>query len=278
MGIMQDKVTIMTGGAGGIGHVAAKLFAEHGAKLVIADMDEKGGNATAEEIRQAGGDAMFVKVNLTNPAEVKNVIDETVKAYGRIDSLVNVAGKQGGGYDIAHMEESQLDAFINVNIKGTWYFMKYAAPELVKTKGSIVNIASLAATLGSFGGTGYGMTKGAIISMTYAVANELGIYGVRCNAISPCITGTDYCKSVTSDEWFALRMKGNALRRIAEPIDIANAMLFLASDKAASCTGMNMLVDCGASVLSQPFVMEDFLPNNRFFDDDGAVLEPTKFI
>ena len=119
---------------------------------------------------------------------------------------------------------------------------------------------------------------GAIISMTYAVANELGIYGVRCNAISPCITGTDYCKSVTSDEWFALRMKGNALRRIAEPIDIANAMLFLASDKAASCTGMNMLVDCGASVLSQPFVMGDFLPNNRFFNDDGSLIEPTEFI
>lgn len=264
MGRVDNKVAFVTGGADGIGLVTCRLLAKEGAKVAIVDMNEEKGAAAVQSIKDAGGEAIFIRCNITIPEEVEFAVKETVRVFGKLDIQFNNAGKQGAMYDIAHMSVETLDEFINVNIRGTWLCMHYAAPELVKTKGSIINTASIAASLGSFGGTGYGMSKGAVISMTYAVANELGIYGVRCNAISPSMVLTDQIKKSFPAEMVELRKGGNVLHRIAEPIDIANTVLFLASDESASCTGLNLYIDCGSMIRSQPFVMQPFLDRNPY--------------
>ena len=162
------------------------------------------------------------------------------------------------------MEVDELMPYLNINVRGPWLCIHHAAPELVKTQGKIVNIASIAALQGSYGGTCYGVSKGAVISLTYAVANELGLYGVRCNAVSPYSAATKETLSLLGEEFHELRRSGNPLHRLCEADDVAYASLFLASDESKSCTGLNLLCDCGAHVRSCPFDVEDFKKNNVY--------------
>lgn len=264
MGRLENRVAIITGAGGGFGGRMAEIFAQEGAKVVVADFNETAGQATVERVKTAGGEAMFVKVDVTNDESVKNMVAKTVEAYGKLDILINNAGKQGVKYDIAHMEVDELMPYLNINVRGPWLCIHHAAPELVKTQGKIVNIASIAALQGSYGGSCYGVSKGAVLSLTYAVANELGLYGVRCNAVSPYSAATKETISLLGEEFHELRRSGNPLHRLCEADDVAYACLFLASDESKSCTGLNLLCDCGAHVRSCPFDVEDFKKNNVY--------------
>ena len=264
MGRLENRVAIITGAGGGFGGRMAEIFAQEGAKVVVADFNESAGQSTVDRVKAAGGEAMFVKVDVTDNDSVKNMVAKTVEAYGKLDILVNNAGKQGVKYDIAHMEVDELMPYLNINVRGPWLCIHHAAPELVKTQGKIVNIASIAALQGSYGGTCYGVSKGAVISLTYAVANELGLYGVRCNAVSPYSAATKETLSLLGEEFHELRRSGNPLHRLFEADDVAYASLFLASDESKSCTGLNLLCDCGAHVRSCPFDVEDFKKNNVY--------------
>ena len=153
---------------------------------------------------------------------------------------------------------------LGLSLRGPWLCIHHAALELVKTKGKIVNIASIAALQGSYGGTAYGVSKGAVLSLTYAVANELGLYGVRCNAVSPYSAATQETVRLLGEEFHELRKSGNPLHQLCIADDVAYASLFLASDESRSCTGLNLLCDCGAHVRSCPFDIEDFKKNNVY--------------
>lgn len=264
MGRIEGKVAIITGAGGGFGRESALLFVEEGAKVVIADMNEEAGKKVEEEICAKGGDAYFVKVDITQESQVENLVSQTIKRYGKLDVLFNNAGFQARCDDISHMPVELFDTFMKVNVRGTWLCCHYAAQYLVKTKGCIINTASIAALLGSYGGTAYGVSKGAVISMTYSLANELGLYGVRANAISPASAMTPVILEKYGEAFVEQRKGGNPLHRLVDMKHIAYAALYLASDESGSCTGMNMLVDCGACIRSQPFEIEDYMKRNSY--------------
>lgn len=264
MGRIEGKVAIITGAGNGFGRESALLFSKEGAKVVIADMDEDAAKKVEEEIISEGGEAAAVKVDITVPEQVEKMVKTAVDMFGKIDILFNNAGFQARCDDVAHMPVELFDTFINVNVRGTWLCCHYAAPYLVQTKGSIVNTASIAASLGSYGGTAYGVSKGAVVSMTYALANELGLYGVRTNAISPASAMTPVILEKYGEAFVEQRKAGNPLHRLVDPKHIAYAALFLASDEAGSCNGLNMLVDCGAYIRSQPFELEDYIKRNSY--------------
>lgn len=261
---LKDKVAIITGAGGGFGRKMSEIFSEEGAKIVVADFNEKTGQETVDVVKAAGGDAIFVKVDITDSESTGNMVKKAVEAFGKVDILVNNAGKQGIKYDIAHMEVDELMPFLNVNVRGTWLCIHHAAPELVKTQGKIVNIASIAALQGSYGGSCYGVSKGAVISLTNAIANELGLYGVRCNAISPYSAQTEETLRLLGEEFHENRKSGNPLHRLCVAEDIAYAALFLASDESNMCNGVNLLLDGGCHVRSCPVDLESFKANNVY--------------
>ena len=262
----EGKVVIVTGASSGIGRSTARLFAMEGAKVVAAARRMKKLEDLRDKVaaENAPGVILPVKTDVRDPAQIEAMFDTCLKEFGHLDILVNNAGKQGVKYDIAHMEVDELMPYLNINVRGPWLCIHHAAPELVKTQGKIVNIASIAALQGSYGGTCYGVSKGAVISLTYAVANELGLYGVRCNAVSPYSAATKETLSLLGEEFHELRRSGNPLHRLCEADDVAYASLFLASDESKSCTGLNLLCDCGAHVRSCPFDVEDFKKNNVY--------------
>lgn len=259
MGRLEGKVAIITGAGSGFGRLSALLFAKEGAKVVVADIVDKNGEETVRQIREAGGEASFVHVNVADAAQSANMVKTAVDTYGKLDILFNNAGIQGDVWeDIAHMKEETFDRYINVNLKGVWMGIHNAAFELAKTHGCIINTASIAATQGYYGCTAYGTSKGGVLSLTYSVANELARFGVRCNAISPYTAATPGITPSPRD------LEGNPQHRLMEPNDIAHAALFLASDECKCINGINLFVDGGCTTKSPPFEIERFEANNPY--------------
>lgn len=262
---LKEKVAVITGAGSGIGQYTAVLFAQEGAKVVVADVNEEGGRETVRQVEAAGGEALFVKTDVSKMADCRALVARTVERFGKLDVLFCNAGLIGHTqYDIGHQSEEIFDRFCAVNFKGVWNTIHCAAAELVKSRGSIVNTCSAAATVGNYGCTIYGTTKGAVLTLTLSVANELAPYGVRCNCISPYTALTPGVIKTMNPQKEAIFHEGNPMHRLINVHDIAYTVLFLASDEARCVNGVDIRVDCGANIQGQPIVMETFFENNPY--------------
>jgi 3-oxoacyl-[acyl-carrier protein] reductase len=247
---LQDKVTLITGGAAGIGKATALRFAEEGAKVVICDVNEEAGEAL---LKKLGPAARFDKVNVADRKEVQAWIDSVIGQYGRIDVLVNNAGitrdaqfvKMKDGELVKQMEEYAFDQVISVNLKGVFNCTQAVTPCMIKQGGGvIVNASSVAGLYGNFGQTNYVATKSGVIGMTKVWARELGKYGIRVNAVAPGLIKTEMLQKMPEN--VLAEMKSHTpLGRLGDPRDIANAYLWLASDEASFVHGAIISVDGG---------------------------------
>jgi len=249
-GRLNEKVAIITGAASGIGRATATLFAKEGAKLVLADVDEKGLKGTVELVTREGGEAITKRTNVAIEEEVKELIDLALRTYSQIDILCNNAGITG---QIANLEEQGGDDWrkvYEVNVLGAVFATKHVAKHMQERKsGAIVNTASVAGIRSGAGGNAYSASKAALISFTQTAACDLGSYNVRVNAVCPGLIETGMTKPVFD----LARAKGKSdklgsrceLRRYGRPEEVAQAILFLASDEASYITGQALPVDGG---------------------------------
>lgn len=250
---LKDKVTLITGGAAGIGKATARRFAQEGAQVVICDLNVSEGQATAAEL---GPDATFYRVNMANRDAVREWVAEVVDAYGRVDVLVNNAGivrdgqlvKYKDGEVVKEMSEEEFDLVISVNLKGVYNGTQAVVPHMMRQgSGVILNASSVVGLDGNFGQTNYVATKAGVIGMTKVWARELGRYNIRVNAVAPGFTATEILSDMP--EKIIEGMKGRTpLGRLGTPEDIANAYLFLASDEASFISGAVLRVDGGLVV------------------------------
>jgi 3-oxoacyl-[acyl-carrier protein] reductase len=240
---LKDKVAIITGAARGIGRETAVLFAREGAKVVICDVVDSG-QETADEIKNAKGDAIFVKVDVTDRESCNRAVEQTVERFQHIDVLVNNAGIVRDAR-LVKMTEEDFDLVVKVNLKGTFNMTQAVAPVMIdQGKGKIINVASVVALYGNFGQTNYVATKAGIIGMTKVWARELGRKGINVNAVAPGFTQTEMTSSVP-EKVLAMMREKTPLGRLGTPRDIANAYLFLASDESDYVHGAVLSVDGG---------------------------------
>ena len=241
---LEGKTAIVTGGANGIGKKTAEIFAEEGAKVVIADFDVESGQKAADEINEKFGNALFVEVDVSDIESSKNLIDKTVEEFGKLDVLVNNAGITADGF-LTKMDEKQWDRVIDINLKGVFNCSKFAAEHMMENgEGVILNASSVVGLYGNIGQTNYAATKFGVIGLTKTWAKELAPKGVRVNAVAPGYTNTAMMETVPQKVLDSLINK-TPVKRLGEVEDIANAYLFLASDEASFINGTILNVDGG---------------------------------
>jgi NAD(P)-dependent dehydrogenase (short-subunit alcohol dehydrogenase family) len=244
-----DQVVIVTGGAKGIGQGIAKVFSQEGAKVVIADWDEENGPITAEELRKNGGEAIYIKCDVSNENQVKAMVEKTIQTFGRIDVLVNNAGV-GIYKSILEATSQDWDLCLNVNLKGVFLCSKYVIPYMQKQgKGNIINISSVHSFQTVNGVAPYAASKGGITALTRNMAIDYGPT-IRVNAIAPGWVLTPLIQSIFDSypdpeaQRKAVEQR-QVMKRIGRPEDIGYAAAFLASDEASFITGTQLFVDGG---------------------------------
>lgn len=244
---LKDKVAIITGAGSGLGKAGALTFAREGAKVVVADYNDAAGQAVVDQIKGQGGEAIFVKVDVSNWEQVEAMVAKTVEAFGTVDILVNNAGVTADAM-LSKMTHEQWDKVININLKGVFNCTKAVAPIMVEKKyGKIINTSSVVGEQGNIGQTNYAATKAGVIGMTLTWAKELGFKGINVNAVAPGYIMTEMVAAVP--EKVLEKMKEKVpFRRLGEPQDIANAYLYLASDEAAYCNGTILDVNGGIAL------------------------------
>jgi NAD(P)-dependent dehydrogenase (short-subunit alcohol dehydrogenase family) len=252
MGRVQGKVAIVTGAASGIGAATAEALAREGARVVVADIDADGANRQSGRIREAGGEAIGVAVDIASESGVRELIRQTLTAFGRLDILHNnaAATRLGGTMD-APVHEADLGVWaetMRVNVCGTMLVTKHALdPMLSQGSGSIVNTSSAAALAGDLSHPAYSASKAAIISLTQSVATMYGKSGIRCNAVLPGLILTDAAKVAFAGPRGQMMLRHHLTPRLGCPEDVAAAVVYLASDEAAFVTGHVLNVDGGSS-------------------------------
>jgi len=252
---LRDKVAIVTGARRGMGRTHAIILAEAGAKVVVSDISLEDCQKVVEEIKKEKGQAIAVKCDVSNKAEVDNLVKETLKAFGKIDILVNNSGICPFKLFL-EMQEQEFEKVIDVNLKGYFLMSQACTKEMIKNqanekgqKGVIVNIGSIAmGQVGSgFAGlTHYCASKGAITAMAEAMSAELAPLGIRVNTIAPGAIDTPMASSISQDSKILESTLARVpLKRIGKPEEISNAVLFLASDESSYMTGSVVVVDGG---------------------------------
>lgn len=241
---LNDKVAIITGGGRGIGETTALKFAKEGAKVVVADLNESDINAVVEKIKEAGGEATGMVVNVTNREQVDKMIQDTVGKYGKLDIVVNNAGITADA-KLVKMSEEQWDKVIEVNLKGVFNCGQAAAKVMTEQgSGVILNASSVVGIYGNFGQTNYAATKWGVIGMAKSWAKELGPKGVRVNVVAPGFIVTPMTEKMPEKVLDMMKDKA-PLKSLGYPEDIANAYAFLASDEARFINGAVLSVDGG---------------------------------
>lgn len=252
--LLENDVALITGAGNGIGRATAVRFAQEGAKVVIADLDEAGLAETKEQVEAASGEATIVTGSVTSRDDVQKMVDTAVSTYGKLSILINNAGITRDGLttrikegEVRLMSDEKWDAVLGVNLKGTWLCSQLAAvPMMEAGYGRIVNTASIAA-LGNIGQANYAASKAGVIGLTKTLALEWARYGIAVNCVAPGGVNTSMTATIPEKIVESL-LKGIPFGRFAEPQEIAAAHAFLASKEAAYITGQTLFVDGGTSV------------------------------
>jgi NAD(P)-dependent dehydrogenase (short-subunit alcohol dehydrogenase family) len=244
---LENKVALITGAASGMGASMARIFAGEGAKVVVADVLEAEGKAVVADITRANGAAMFHRLDVSNEAEWKAAVDAALAAYGRLDILVNNAGLSGSAVEDL-FETAAWDRLMAVNAGGVFLGMKFAVPLMTaQGGGAIVNVSSISGITGQHGvHVGYNASKGAVRTLTKAAAVQHGVDNIRVNSVHPGLMPPMRSSGRTADpEVRAKMLRQVPMGRAGRPEEVANAVLFLASDEASYITGAELWVDGG---------------------------------
>ncbi len=249
---LKDKVSIITGGAKGIGKGCVEVFCEEGSKVVIVDIDETSGKDLEKKLKSKRRDVLSISCDISKSEPVKKMIKKTINAFGKIDILVNNAGIHISK-SVEEVSEDEWDRLIDINLKSFFLCTKYALPELKKTKGSIVNMSSMVGLVGQSNAGAYSASKGGIVSMTKGMALDFAKYGIRANCVCP-----GWVKTPLVEGWFSQQKDPEAARkyiysvhplgRISTVEEVARAVLFLASNDASFITGVALPVDGGVTL------------------------------
>lgn len=247
---LENKVAIITGGGTGIGKETALSFAKEGAKIVITDINQESGNQTLKDIQDNGGEALYIRHDVSKEEDWKKVADDTIKTFGKVDILFNNAGI----YIIKPVAEIELEEWnrlMSINVTGVFLGMKHIMPLMAKqNNGSVINASSIAGLTGAPGHVLYGASKGAVRIMTKDAAMEYAPFGVRVNSIHPGYIDTgmaDYASEISGNSKEKLGKDLFPLGRLGSVKDVANTVLFLASDESAFTTGSEFVIDGGAT-------------------------------
>ena len=243
--LLDGKVALVTGASRGIGRAIALRLASEGAKVAI---NYAGSTAKAEavktEIEQNGGEAILVQADVSDSASVDAMVAKVIEAFGQIDILVNNAGITRDGL-MMRMKDEDFDAVINTNLKGVFYCTKVVSKLMMKKRsGRIINMASVVGLMGNAGQTNYAAAKAGVIGFSKSAAKELAARGITVNMVAPGFIATDMTAAMT-DKAKEMTLTGIPLKRMGEPEDVANAVIFLASDNATYITGQTINVDGG---------------------------------
>ena len=247
-GELQGKVGLVTGGTSGIGRETAVLFARAGAKVVVAGRREAEGNEAVDLIRAQGGDGLFVKTDVSKATDVDELIQRVVEKFGRLDVAFNNAGIEGVWVPIVRQSEEDWDRTIDINLKGVWLCLKYEIRQMLKqgSGGAIVNMSSVTGLIGSAGAAAYSASKHGVIGLTKSAALETAKNGIRVNAVCPAVIETPMEKRLFS----APAVHKNVLSchpigRFGQPTEIAEAVVWMCSDRASFMTGQSLVLDGG---------------------------------
>lgn len=241
--LFTGKVALVTGAGSGIGEATAKLYAAEGAKVVVSDVNEKGGNSVVEAIRKAGGDAQFERCDVSRPGECGQLVKATLKHYGRLDVACNNAGIGGEQNPIADMSVEGFDKVIAVNLASVFYCMKYQIPAMLQNGGgAIVNMASILGQVGFAYSAGYVAAKHGIVGLTKNAGIEYSAQGIRVNAVGPGFIDTPLLAQIPPDMKAALVSK-HPIGRLGTAEEVAELVIWLSSDKASFVTGAYYPVD-----------------------------------
>jgi NAD(P)-dependent dehydrogenase (short-subunit alcohol dehydrogenase family) len=249
VGQFEGKVALVTGAAFGIGRATAVAFAREGAKVIVADVSDAGGEETVGILRKAGGTGRYVRCDVSNADQVRRLVEGTVQAYGRLDAAFNNAGIEGALAPVSELPEATWRHVIDVNLTGQFLCMQHELKQMEKQgSGAIVNNASILGTVG-FANTGaYVAAKHGLLGLTKVAALEFGPKNIRVNAVCPGFIATPMLDRAGFTTNAAMRQTLEDLhaeKRLGRPEEIAEVVLFLCSDKASFVTGHPMLVDGG---------------------------------
>jgi len=245
---LEGKVGIVTGGTSGIGRETAILFAKAGAKVVVAGRRAPEGEETLELVRAAGGDGLFVKTDVSNVSEVEKLIQKAVERFGRLDVAFNNAGIEGVWTPIVRQSEEDWDRTIAINLKGVWLCLKYEIRQMLKQGGGgvIVNMSSITGLVGGAGAAAYSASKHGVIGLTRSAALENAKTGIRINAVCPGVVETSMADRLfrppTVHKYV---LSCHPIGRFGRPTEIAEAVVWMCSDRASFMTGQSLVLDGG---------------------------------
>src|ERR1700723_1250718 len=245
---LEGKVGLVTGGTSGIGRDTAVLFAKAGAKVVVAGRREVEGEETVELIRAVGGEALFLKTDVSKASEVEALVQKAAEKFGRLDIAFNNAGVEGSWAPIVRQSEEDWDRTIAINLKGVWLSLKYEIRQMLKqgSGGAIVNMASVIGLIGSAGVAAYSASKHGVIGLTQTAALENAKTGIRINAVGPGFTETPMADRIfRAPAVHKYVVSCHPIGRFARPSEIAEAVLWMCSDRASFMTGQSLVLDGG---------------------------------